>query len=185
MQVIHTIHRLKQLFTLKRSRKIADFTLKHSRLYAETLPRSIYTCICLYKKPVVSSRNQGITFLYQSNRSIIQQEKISMQLNLRLFSKNIYKVISSLRFRLLLNLILLFSMLISSQMAFAAADPLAGTEASLVATLGSNGTGRKFIYLFEGVAALVTYIKTKNWLMFGGVVAIAIFMEILFKVAGV
>jgi hypothetical protein len=69
--------------------------------------------------------------------------------------------------------------------AFAADDPLAGTDASLIATLGASGTGRKFIYLIEGVTAIATYIKTKNLMMFSGVVAIAVFMNILFKVAGV
>lgn len=68
---------------------------------------------------------------------------------------------------------------------FAADDPLAGTDASLIATLGASGTGRKFIYLIEGVAAIATYIKTKNIMMFSGVVAIAIFLNILFKVAGI
>jgi hypothetical protein len=54
-----------------------------------------------------------------------------------------------------------------------------------VATLGSGGTGRKYIYLIEGVTAIATYIKTKNVLMFSGVVAIAIFLNILFTVAGI
>lgn len=64
-------------------------------------------------------------------------------------------------------------------------DPLAGTDASLIATLGSNGTGRKFLYLVEGIFATVTFIKTKNPMLFSGVVAIAVFLNILFKVAGV
>lgn len=50
MLVIHIIHKLIKLFTLKRSRKVADFTLKHSRFFAETLPHSIYAFIYLYKK---------------------------------------------------------------------------------------------------------------------------------------
>lgn len=82
------------------------------------------------------------------------------------------------------NLILISTVLLIWNQAFAA-DPLAGTDANLIETLGSNGTGRKFIYLIEGVFAIATYIKTKNVMMFTGVVAIAIFLNILFKVAGV
>lgn len=56
MKVIHIIHRLKELFTLKRSRKVTNSTLKHSRFSAETLPHSIYACIYQYKKPVVNNK---------------------------------------------------------------------------------------------------------------------------------
>lgn len=49
MILIHIIHRLIKLSTLKHSWNRAHFTLKHSCLYAETLLRSIYTCIYLYK----------------------------------------------------------------------------------------------------------------------------------------
>lgn len=50
MTFIPIIHRLKQLSTLKHSCFSASFTLKHSCLSAETLLRSIYTYIYLYKK---------------------------------------------------------------------------------------------------------------------------------------
>lgn len=50
MKLIHRIHRFEKLFTLKRSCFLANFTLKHSWVYAETLLRSIYTYIYLYKK---------------------------------------------------------------------------------------------------------------------------------------
>ena len=89
-------------------------------------------------------------------------------------------------FRLAQNIILTVMLMVLWNQAFAAGeDPLSGTDASLIATLGSNGTGRKFIYLLEGVTAIATYIKTKNVMMFSGVVGIAIFLNILFKVAGV
>jgi hypothetical protein len=48
------IHKSIELFTLKRSRILKDFTLKDSRFYAETLPHSIYTYINIYKKTVIS-----------------------------------------------------------------------------------------------------------------------------------
>lgn len=63
MLVIHIIHRVIELFTLKRSRLLVDFTLKHSRFSAETLPH-IYTYINLYKKPVVSHYKIVNKFIY-------------------------------------------------------------------------------------------------------------------------
>lgn len=96
------------------------------------------------------------------------------------------KVMSSPIINFISKLAFTASIMIIWNQAFAdTADPLAGTSDSLVATLGSNGTGRKFIYLIEGIFAIATYIKTKNVMMFGGVVGIAIFLNILFKVAGV
>ncbi len=50
MKVIPIIHRLMQLFTLKHSCLLANSALKRSWIYAETLLRSIYTYIYLYKK---------------------------------------------------------------------------------------------------------------------------------------
>ena len=87
--------------------------------------------------------------------------------------------------RFSIHLAIVSSIFMLWSQAYAAEDPLSGTDASLIATLGSNGTGRKFIYLIEGVTAIATYIKTKNLMMFSGVVGIAIFLNILFKVAGV
>ena len=50
MKVIHIIHGLMQLFTLKHSWTLANSPLKRSCFYAETLLRSIYTYIYQYKK---------------------------------------------------------------------------------------------------------------------------------------
>lgn len=49
MNFIPTINSLTKLFTLKHSCFSVNFTLKHSWKYAETLLRSIYTYIYLYK----------------------------------------------------------------------------------------------------------------------------------------
>lgn len=49
-KLIKLFHSKKELFTLKRSRILRDFTLKLSRFYAETLPHSIYTYSYIYKK---------------------------------------------------------------------------------------------------------------------------------------
>jgi hypothetical protein len=59
MKVIHNFTRFQKLFTLKRNRFEGVFPLKRNRFSAETEPRSIYTCIYLYKNPVVSNNNCG------------------------------------------------------------------------------------------------------------------------------
>jgi len=63
-------HSIKELFTLKQSRILSDFTLKRSRFSAETLPHSIYTYIYIYKKTnsckvkTVDNRNKRIYLLF-------------------------------------------------------------------------------------------------------------------------
>lgn len=53
MIFIHTIHRLTKLSTLKHSCFSTNFALKRSWRYAETLLRSIYTYIYLYKNTCI------------------------------------------------------------------------------------------------------------------------------------
>lgn len=62
MLVIHIIHILTKLFTLKRSREVAVFTLKRSRFSAETLPHSIYAFIYLYKN-TCSYRQKSVNYV--------------------------------------------------------------------------------------------------------------------------
>lgn len=95
------------------------------------------------------------------------------------------KVLNPNVIRLSSSLMITIMFIVLWNQAFAADDPLSGTDASLIATLGSNGTGRKFIYLLEGVTAIAAYIKTKNLMMFTGVVSVAVFLNMLFKVAGI
>ena len=52
--------------------------------------------------------------------------------------------------------------------AFAGTDILDGTEDDLVATL--NGTGKKYMYLIEGILAIAGYMKTKNLLLLAGII---------------
>jgi hypothetical protein len=61
-------------------------------------------------------------------------------------------------------------------------DILAGTDAALGKTIG--GTGKKFIYAAEGILSLAMYIKTKNLLVLGGIVVVAVFFNIILKVSG-
>lgn len=56
-------------------------------------------------------------------------------------------------------------------------DMLAGTTGDVSATIG--GTGRKWIYLIEGVSALMAYRATKNVYVLGSVIAVGIFLNVL------
>ena len=108
-----------------------------------------------------------------------------MQSRLHTLNHQVWTLFSSSSCQFLIRLMLMTSLMLLWRQTFAGDDPLEGTDKSLVATLGSGGTGRKFIYMIEGVTAIATYIKTKNVLMFSGVVGIAIFLNILFTVAGI
>lgn len=61
-------------------------------------------------------------------------------------------------------------------------DVLAGTTGDATATI--QNTGKKWLYLIEGITALGAYIKTKNIFVLGGVAVIAIFLNIVLKLAG-
>lgn len=56
-----------------------------------------------------------------------------------------------------------------------AKDLLEGTSADLVATI--FGEGKKYIYLGEGLVALMGYIKTRNLMTFGGIFIVSIFLN--------
>lgn len=87
------------------------------------------------------------------------------------------------RFQLLYRLTFGMGILATCLDSFAAgSDILQGTDESLWATM--NGTGKKYIYAVEGIVALAAFIKTKNLLMFGGIIAVAIFMNIILSIAG-
>lgn len=62
-------------------------------------------------------------------------------------------------------------------------DLLSGTEANLVDTL--NGTGKKYLYIAEGIVSLLIYIKTKNVVALIGIMVVAIFFNVMLKIAGV
>jgi hypothetical protein len=87
---------------------------------------------------------------------------------------------SILFLKCVLVLILLF--LNSHAFADSGSDLLQGTDQSAWATF--EGTGKKYIYLGEGLLALFTYIKTKNVLTLIGIVVVAIFIDIILKMAG-
>jgi len=61
--------------------------------------------------------------------------------------------------------------------ALAGSDVLEGTMSDVNATI--QGNGRKWIYLIEGVSALIAYRSTKNIYVLGSVIAVAIFINVL------
>lgn len=63
-----------------------------------------------------------------------------------------------------------------------ATDLLAGTDANLLETL--KGTGKKYLYIGEGVVSLIAYIGTKNVAVLVGIIVVAIFFNIMITMVG-
>ena len=63
-----------------------------------------------------------------------------------------------------------------------AADLLEGTETALMDTL--KGTGKKYLYIAECVVSLMAYIATKNVMVLIGIIVVAVFFNIMIKLAG-
>jgi hypothetical protein len=82
-----------------------------------------------------------------------------------------------------LKLVILAGFVLINHYALASGtDLLQGTDESFWATL--NGTGKKYIYGIEFILAVAMYIKSKNVLVFVGVIAIAVFFNVLLKFIG-
>lgn len=60
-------------------------------------------------------------------------------------------------------------------------DVLAGTTADATMTMGASG--KKWLYLIEGVSAIIAYRATKNIYVLGSVVGVALFANILLTMA--
>ena len=88
-------------------------------------------------------------------------------------------LINNTRLLMLLKLAIVFMLFMFIGHAFAdgGTDVLAGTTSDVSATIG--GTGRKWIYIIEGVSALIAYRATKNEYVLGSVIAVAIFLNVL------
>jgi hypothetical protein len=56
-------------------------------------------------------------------------------------------------------------------------DLLKGTESDLLKTIG--GTGKRYLYLAEGILATLTGILTRNWMALTGVIVIAVFVNVM------
>ena len=85
--------------------------------------------------------------------------------------------IATIRFCLLVSLMGLWGSALAD-----GDDILAGTDASLWATL--NGTGKKYIYAAEGILGLAGYMKTRNLVILSGIVVVSIFFNIILSMAG-
>jgi hypothetical protein len=72
-------------------------------------------------------------------------------------------------------------LLIPCAWAYAGQDVLDGTLGDVSATIG--GAGRKWMYVIEGVSALIAYRSTKNVYVLGSVIAVAIFINVLLAMA--
>lgn len=62
-------------------------------------------------------------------------------------------------------------------------DLFSGKDSVLLETL--KGTGKKYIYLSEGLLSIATYIKSKNVMVLFGIVIVSFFFNALIQVAGV
>ncbi len=83
-------------------------------------------------------------------------------------------------FKVLLALGLFFGCYVN---AFAdSTDLLKGTDASWWATF--NGTGKVYLYTGEAILAIVMFIKSRNMIVFAGIVALAVFIDVYLHIAG-
>lgn len=62
-------------------------------------------------------------------------------------------------------------------------DLLAGTSDDLKKTIQESG--KFYIYMAEMVMCAVTFVKTRNPLVFAGIIVLSIGFNIIFKIAGV
>ena len=61
-------------------------------------------------------------------------------------------------------------------------DVLSGTTSDITATIGSSG--KKWLYIMEGIASIFAYIKTKNFFVLGGIAVVAFMVNIVLHLAG-
>lgn len=93
--------------------------------------------------------------------------------------KLIYRVLKNL-----LQFIFIPALMLMSMHAFAdGTDLLQGTDANLISTI--KGTGKTYLYLAEIVVACAGYVKTRNPMIFLGILVLAVGFNVLLKIAGV
>lgn len=62
-------------------------------------------------------------------------------------------------------------------------DLLAGTSEDLIKTVGSSG--KTYLYIAEMIICAASFIKTRNPLVFAGVLILAVGFNVIFKIAGI
>lgn len=63
-----------------------------------------------------------------------------------------------------------------------AEDLFSGGKATISDTFGSGSTVVWILYIIEILAAVFTYVKTKNLAMFGGIAAVMVFINVAFGI---
>lgn len=98
---------------------------------------------------------------------------------------SIVQVFRSFGLRLNRRYLLVFLLtLVGLHLAYASGnDLLQSAEGDVTATI--TGSGKVLLYVGEMVAAIISFIATRKYTAFIGVVAIAIFIDVLMKVAGI
>ncbi|CAN5421763.1 hypothetical protein BH10PSE19_BH10PSE19_00190 [soil metagenome] len=95
-----------------------------------------------------------------------------------------YLILYQPHMQLLLKFLFVAVILFACGHAYAVGDDdyLKDTDKGLKATI--KGTGKTYVYIGEGIAAIIGYITTKKISMFFGILIIAIFFDVLFHFAG-
>lgn len=63
-----------------------------------------------------------------------------------------------------------------------AEDLFSGGKSTMTDTFGGNSTVVWILYVLEILAAVFTYVKTKNLAMFGGIAAVLVFVNVAFSI---
>lgn len=84
---------------------------------------------------------------------------------------------------IVLKIFFILSMLLVTKTVLAAGDDLlAGTTAQALSTI--NNSGRNWAYLIDGAISLGAFAKTKNPFVFFSVLAVALGITVIYKMAG-
>ena len=88
------------------------------------------------------------------------------------------KFFSDCKVKTILQMLAVLSLASLTTYAFAVGvDLLSGTEENLVATI--SGSGKKYLYIAEGITGLIAGITTKNWAVLIGIIVVAVALNIL------
>jgi hypothetical protein len=147
-----------------------------SYLYTETMVQILNKFLVWQSASMKLICRQLNYFVKQILIIIRRKTMFNFLKNYRAFKKYLYspKGISILKALVIMSLSMLASQVFAT-------DLLKGTETALLDTL--QNTGKKYIYLAEGITAIASYITTKNVLVLVGVVVVAIFLNIVISLA--
>ena len=101
---------------------------------------------------------------------------------MKMLLEKITVLLSSPCFQNIGKLLMIFGFLFISRSVFAADDLLAGTTTQALATI--NSSGRNWAYIIDGAISLGAFAKTKNPFVFFSVLAVALGITVIYKMAG-